>query len=174
MNLLSVAKFALVARLLTIAASQVMACSCGGAHGRNPWEKAEWEARSSVIFEGTLERVDARWPVFNAKAGELIPVDIFDPSDNNGPRMLVTFRVLRAYKGNLGPKIQLTTGLGGGDCGAHYSTGVKYLVYAYQSHGELSVSICSPGGWIGSKSLEPELRYLRKEPPTQATWGSKR
>jgi hypothetical protein len=56
--------------------------------------------------------------------------------------------------------------MGGGDCGARFETGLNYLVYAYgPSPAELGVDMCSPGGWLGSNYIAPELRQLRKEPP---------
>jgi hypothetical protein len=83
--------------------------------------------------------------------------------------MVITFQVRRAYKGDVGSEPQLHTGLGGGDCAAIYATGVNYLVYASDSRpGELGVSMCSPGGWIGDDRVATNVRYLRKEPPIAA------
>ena len=82
---------------------------------------------------------------------------------------MITFRVKRVYKGNLGPTVQVATGNGGGDCGAEFATGLDHLVYASgRDPAHLSVDMCSPGGWVGRNDLSTELRYLRKERPRAA------
>lgn len=121
-----------------------------------------------AIFEGTPERFELQWSLLDAKEGEWIPTaaESAAPSSDQWPRMLVTFRLQRAYKGDLGPKIQIKTGLGGGDCGAVFAPGLTYLVFAGGSTPNgLQVSMCSPGGWIGGSRSAVELRYLRKEHP---------
>ncbi len=155
--------------ILGVAATQASACSCGGVYGRTAWEIAEKEAeRSAAIFEATPERVAIQWNILTARPGEMIRPELGaseDPS-KNWPRMLVTFRVKRVYKGNIGVTVQVWTGMGGGDCGARYATGLDYLVYASGSTpADLRVSICSPGGWLGSNRRATELRYLRGERP---------
>jgi hypothetical protein len=144
------------------------ACQCGiGAHGMSAWENAkEFSHNSGVIFEGTPVRFELKWSVLTARDGELIPADLYPRDSSTWASMVVTFQVRRAYRGVLGPEMQLHTGLGGGDCAAIYATGVNYLVYASDSGpGELGVSMCSPGGWIGDDRVATDLRYLRKEPP---------
>jgi len=148
------------------------ACSCGAsAHGRNAWENAtQVSQNSTVIFEGTPVRFELKWNLLTAKDGELIPAVIPSAKDSNdSAHMVITFRVQRAYKGELGPEVQLNTGIGGGDCAAIYATGLNYLVYAYGPNvDQLGVSMCSPGGWIGAAKVATNLRYLRKEQPTVA------
>jgi hypothetical protein len=146
------------------------ACQCGaGAHGKNAWENArQFSENATVIFEGTPIKFELRWSLLNAKAGELIPASIFlDKYTDREPYMTVTFRVERAYKGALGQEVQLRTGLGGGDCGAVYMPGLKYLAYTGgPSPDQLWVSMCSPGGWIDGADVATDLRYLRKDRPT--------
>ncbi len=121
---------------------------------------------SSVIFEGTPEHFEVEWRLLSAKVGELIPTENANAGPGDWPRMVVTFRVERAYKGELGAEIQVKTGLGGGDCGAVFSPGLTYLVFAMKSDAKvLAVNMCSPGGWVGGSSAQTELRYLRKERP---------
>lgn len=154
--------------VLTYTTIPAAACTCGGVHGRNAWEMATRAAAGwGAIFEGTIESYETRWPVLNAAVGQLVPT-IWSGGDQpfSGPAMVVKFRVHRAYKGSLGTEVQLITGFGGGDCGAQFSTGITYLVYASDYHGQLTVSMCSPGGWIGSERNETYLRYLRNERPT--------
>ncbi len=152
--------------ILGIAATQASACQCSGIHGKNAWEIAKLEKESAaVIFEGTSEHFDFQWSVLKANPGDLIPSDLQTWRDD-GPRMIVTFRVQRAYKGQLGSKVQMNTGLGGG---AQFAPGLTYLVYGFQTLHELNTSMCSPGGWIGgADNVGSELRYLRNERPTSA------
>lgn len=145
------------------------ACSCGGIPGRTPWDTAEKEARwAKAIFEGRPVRFAVDWNILNARPGDLVGAG-FQASEklnDSQPRMVITWQVKRVYKGRLGAKVQVRTGMGGGDCGEQYAVGLDYLVYAFEaSTGELVVNMCSPGGWLGSNYLITELRYLRKDRP---------
>jgi hypothetical protein len=163
----------ILALLSTVAAARsAFACQCGaGVHGKSAWEVAELEAKgAAVIFERTPVKFELKWDLLSAKDGDWIPLDVFShpPSSvDRDPHMIVTFQVQRAYKGGLGREVQLHTGLGGGDCGATYQPGLDYLVYAYgPSMDQLGVSMCSPGGWMGDREIEVNLRQLRNERPT--------
>lgn len=83
----------------------------------------------------------------------------------------MTFRVQKKYKGELGPKVQVSTGLGGGECRAQFITGLTYLVFsAGPSLDKRGVSICSPGGWIRSSDVEAENSERRKAAQKCETW----
>src|SRR5262249_46516885 len=127
------------------------ACSCGGVYGRTRWGMAERGAQTTAaIFEGAPERVTVDWNILNAKPGDVVRADASgsDPAAETWPQMRITFRVKKVYKGDLGETVELYTGMGGGDCGARFETGLDYLVYAYnRSPGKLWASRCSPGGW---------------------------
>jgi hypothetical protein len=169
MRLLFAIKLCALVCIIAAAAKFASACQCGSSiHGKSALELAKLQAEgATVIFEGTPERFELQWSVLRSKVGELIPAESPDERRDRGPRMLVTFRVGRAYKGSLEPKVQISTGLGGGDCGARFAPGVTYLVYAFgPSLHELGVSMCSPGGWIGGNNVAADLRYLRNERPT--------
>jgi hypothetical protein len=118
---------------------------------------AEWSLqRAQVIFEGTVERVELKgWPL-KPSPGATITVH---------PVFLVTFANVRLYRGAERREFIVTTGLGGGDCGYHFTPGKSYLVAAgAEDSGELETGICS-----GTEPLEDaatELRMLRDEPPT--------
>src|ERR1700722_16920088 len=136
------------------APENVFACQCGsGVHGKTPWEVAKLDAESSAeLFEGTPQRFELQWGLWNAKEGELVSANFDGPS--RWPHMVITFRVQRAYRGELGAEVQVRTGLGGGDCWAHFEPGVTYLLYGSgPSLRELVVSMCSPGGWVGDKGV---------------------
>ena len=168
MNLAFFVRLAAVACIATVATAQTLACKCSiGFRGESRWELAKQETEgSTAVFEGMPERFELQWNLLSAKEGELIPTDNPGAGPDKWPRMLVTFRVQRAYKGDLGQEIQITTGLGGGDCGALFDPGLTYLVFAGGLAGSgLEVSMCSPGGWVGGSSAAVELRYLRKEHP---------
>ena len=118
--------------LAAIAGPYASACKCGGIRGRTAWETAEKEARSSLaIFEGTPERFAVQSDILSAKPGDMVPADADDQAARSAgfPHLVITFRVKRVYQGDLGPQVQVRTGVGGGDCGAAYQTGMDYLVY---------------------------------------------
>lgn len=154
---------------VVIAARHSLACTCGGIHGKDPWDTVRLEAESATaIFEGTPIHFELRWDVLNAKDGELVPA--YEPGGRAGwPRMAITFQVAKVYKGEIGSDVVVTTGLGGGDCGARYSAGISYLVYADgPSIPDLRVGLCSPGGWIGDDAVALELRFLTHQNPPKA------
>ena len=168
MKLIFLLRLAAVACVMTIAADQTFACRCGSSfHGKNAQEVAKLRAQgATAVFEGTPEHIEMQWRLLSAKEGDLIPANLMEGTMSNGPRMVVTFRVQRTYKGDLRQEVQIGTGLGGGDCGARFAPGLTYLVYAFGPNlRELSVSLCSPGGWIGSSDVAADLRYLRNERP---------
>jgi hypothetical protein len=148
------------------------ACQCGASsHGLTLWDRAKDESdRASVIFEGVPERFDFAWDLISAKEGTMVSCDGPGRTWHSvDPHMLITFRVTRPYKGSLGTEVKLNTLLGGGDCGARFSPGLTYLVYASAIDADhLWVSMCSPGGWIEEATIATNLRYLRKEHPLAA------
>jgi hypothetical protein len=157
--------------LFLLAASPVSACKCGNPyHGKTNWETAKLETEgSAAVFEGTPERFELRGRIFDAKIGDVISADAPGLDRAEWPHMLITFRVQRSYKGELGAEVQIKTGVGGGDCGAIFAPGLTYLVFAHgESLSDLSVVICSPGGWIDGSNKRTELRYLRNERPLKA------
>jgi len=167
-KILFVFRLVAIAFIATMASSRALACQCSsGFHGKDAWDLAKQETEgSSVIFEGTPEHFEVAWRLLNAKVGDLISTEDLNAGPGDWPKMVVTFRVQRAYKGETGSEIQVKTGLGGGDCGAVFSPGLTYLVFAMKSDAKiLGVNMCSPGGWVGGNSAQTELRYLRKEGP---------
>ena len=164
-----------VAFIVAIATGRAYACKCGGnIHGKNAWDTAKLETQAATaVFEGVPEKVELQWSALSAKEGDLLPANVFGDSSRGKPRMLLTLRVQHAYKGELGPTVQVGTGFGGGDCAARFSPGLTYLVYAYgPTVNELRVSMCSPGGWIGESSVAAYLRYLRKRHPIASDFAT--
>ena len=153
-------------------APAVHGCSCGGDYrGRNLWEIAQKRVEAAdAVFEGTVKKIGLRIPVIAARSDETISAD-----ESFGQVTEIAFEVSRVYKGKLAGVIVLHTSFGGGDCGARFSPGIAYLVYAYGPDMEhLSVSLCSPGGWVESESVAPDLRFLRGQHATKrdlTTWS---
>jgi hypothetical protein len=166
MKLPSLVRLATIACCVAVAVQDAPACSCGGFTGRTAWEGAQRKAQNApVIFEGVPEHFQWQWSILNAKDGDLIPADAYPIGQGRAhwPRMVVTFRVQRVYKGNLGEKVDVTTGIVTADCSERrFATRETYLVYGF------GVGLCSPGGSIGQSELATELRYLRKEQPIQS------
>ncbi len=160
--------FLRVALAIGFAAEIASACLCNsGIQGKTPRETAQKRLDSAAaVFEGTPVHFELQWDLLAAKSGDLVPVRRDSDEEGAGRRMLVTFQIQRAYKGVSGREVQIATRLGGGDCGAIFNPGLSYLVYARGSGPpDLSVTMCSPGGWISDIILAPDLRYLRKERP---------
>jgi hypothetical protein len=152
--------------LIGVCTESVLACTCSGSYGLNAWDIAHREEQgATAIFEGTPARFELQWKLLSAKEGALIPAGDFGNPDG-WASMVITFRVQRSYRGDLGAEVRLRTGLGGGDCGAQYLAGFSYLVYAYGGPDRLGVSMCSPGGWIDGGEVAANLRYLRHQRPT--------
>lgn len=167
MEFSSFATITVVSCIAALGAGSASACKCASNfHGPNNLEIAKLEANAAtVIFEGVPERFENTWNILKVKDGERISADDLGASDQSNA-MLVTFKVLRTYKGDLGTETGIYTGFGGGDCGAVYAPGVTYLILASKtSTKHLVVSMCSPGGWIGGNDVAAKLRYLRKEQP---------
>jgi hypothetical protein len=167
MHVPSFPKILLVVCFAVLAAGRATGCKCGSKyHGKSGWEQAKLDANdATVIFEGVPVRAELQWDLLQAQEGARISANAFSDRACE-PRMLVTFRVQRSYKGALGPTVQIKTGLGGGDCGAVFDTGLTYLVFGDGTNlSDLNVNMCSPGGWVESPFVATELRYVRKERP---------
>lgn len=99
--------------------------------------------RADTIFEGKVESVELGWKLKEAQIGDVIPTVATD-LDQNGPVLLVSLKVLHSYRGVQQKAIQLSTGIGGSDCGFDFEVGRLYRVYAFKDEaGELSTNICS-------------------------------
>lgn len=161
MRLLFLFRVAGIACGVAIAAQDASACSCGG-FARNAWETAQRKAQSATtIFEGVPEHLEWQWSILNTKAGDLIPADAYGIGQWSAhwPQMVVTFRVQRVYKGELGAKVDVTTGIATMDCaGRRFSVGESYLLYG------LNGAVQSRGTDRRWRAVE-RLRYLRKERP---------
>lgn len=102
------------------------ACTCafgGGAPCQEYW-------RADAVFSGTI-----------------IGSKVVKITNEQYPRSERQLRVAitHAYRGVEGGQVEISTGLGGGDCGYGFSLNKTYLIYAFRSEqdGKLHTSICS-------------------------------
>ena len=103
----------------------VDACSCGGGA---PICETFWQ--TSAVF-----------------VGEVLEITDTERSTEPGAPLLrhprrVRLRIERSFRGPTSSQIDVHTGLGGGDCGYTFVRGTKYLVFADEAQGRLSVSAC--------------------------------
>ena len=71
----------------------------------------------------------------------------------------VKFLVEKSWKGSLSRKVNIFTGLGGGDCGYQFEVGESYLVYASGAKEKLSTSICQR---TAPRSGNGDIKHLGK------------
>jgi hypothetical protein len=153
---------------LTFGSATVSGCTCVSSPPgiRSARDLAQWTGnKSDAIFEGTVQRIELKWPLSEAKAGDLISADI----EQDPPIMQVSFEVVRAYRGRRYQKsILIRTGVGGDDCGFHFEVGEQYLVYAFANEsGQLSTGICS--GTAMLEESQANLSYRPGEPVVSET-----
>ena len=92
--------------------------------------KVELSRNATAVFTGTAARVD-----------------------DHGSRRVVNFDVDTVYKGPVSPSIDVTTGLGGGDCGVGFVVDRRYTVLAAGASDALVASICGGNPVLGD--LDP-------------------
>jgi carboxypeptidase family protein len=131
---IAITVFALVA----LSAGSALACTC--------LERAPCQAygETSAVFIGTV--IDSR--IITTKQ------DKYERG-----RRVVRLSVDTPFRGVRGREVELTTGLGGGDCGFGFVPNEQYLVYASEHEGKLSTGICSRTRSI-SRAAE-DLSYIR-------------
>ena len=132
-------------RALCFACADALACSCmmSGPPCQEYW-------RADVVFAGLVDEI-ANTPVRQ--------------TDEDAWRTLtVRFSVESAFRGLEGSRIEVRTGMGGGDCGYGFKKGVRYLVYAHRTkEGHLHASICSRTRPLTQAG--EDLEYFRNLPP---------
>src|ERR1051326_1835464 len=121
-----VAGFALIA--ICLAGRSAEACSCAG--GSSPCHEY---GRVAAVFVGT--------PI----AVRTVPRPANSDSEEYWAPRTFTFSVETSFLGLAATAADVSTGLGGGDCGYDFILGRRYVVYAYKSakNGRLSTSICT-------------------------------
>ncbi len=128
----------IVFALMALSAGNALACSCV--------ERLPCQAygEASAVFVGTV--IDSR-------------IITIKQANYGRSRRAVRLSVDSAFRGVKGLEVEVTTGLGGGDCGFGFVPTQQYLVYASEHEGKLSTGICSRTRSI-SRAAE-DLSYIR-------------
>lgn len=138
--------------LVILSATSAEACSCAG--GASPCQEY---GRASFVFVGTPIAVRT---VERTATG--------DRDDDYWAPRTFKFAIETAFLGSTQPQADVSTGLGGGDCGYDFKIGKRYVVYAYKSGktGRLVTSICSRTNPIENANGDIEfLRSLESRQP---------
>lgn len=138
--------FSVAAFLLLFGVPITWACSC-----RGPRPACSVYATTDSLFVGqVMEIVDQEKP---PEA----------PNSFSFSARLARFRVQESFRGATGSIVEISTGMGGGDCGYPFKLGETYLVYASTlKNGKLYTGIC-----LRTRALEnaaDDLAFLRALP----------
>jgi len=150
------------------AAMPAFACTCGRPASGGPELKLNTvrelvafensKLTNTTIFEGIVEKQQV-------VTGPIGPPPNAMSMTSFGVHRIVSILVTRVYHGKLQQEVTLVTGIGTGDCGVDFRTGMKYLIYAdIVGDGLLFTSICSRTDL--SDHSGPTIRFLRGEPPS--------
>lgn len=151
---------ALILLALGFTTTKARGCSCAAPPpNATAQQLADWRGQGTdVIFEGTVQSGHLDSVLLQAPTGEIVPANL----EEGTPKIIVTFTENRWYKGSQRNRVEVETGLGGGDCGFPFELGKRYLVYAYkEDSGRFSTGICSATGLVEDK--ESDLAFLRGE-----------
>jgi hypothetical protein len=122
MPLKALVALAAISAALGYAAPPALACSCV------PFTKPEYARQASLVFTGTVTRVDVH-------SGPIVFSSI-DPVD-------VVFDVETVYKGAPTKTTTVSTVAGGASCGYGFVTGRRYTVFPWLQDGKLDAGLCS-------------------------------
>lgn len=119
------------------------ACTCADAF-ESSQEKLDADARaeSTAVFRGRALGPAAP-PPLDSLLG-LLP-------GQRDERRRFAFEVREVWKGDVPPRVVVTTGPGGGGCGTEFETGVEYVVFARGD--DLYTSICSRNFEVGRRHM---------------------
>jgi 5-hydroxyisourate hydrolase-like protein (transthyretin family) len=150
-------------RLLVLMTLPAVASACSCAVGAPPCQAA-WKAKA--VFAGTV--VDLTRDVMKPDSHGTVQVNGYLGTH-------AVFEVTEAFLGMEGrPKrIEIRTGMGGGDCGYPFERGQRYVVYAErEADGALVASLCSRTAPVDRASADlAYLRGLAKTPPSGYVFG---
>jgi len=113
-----------------------------------------------AVFEGTVLSIDQKAASDPATPFKEIPESL------RPPFRIVTFEVVRSWRGDRGPRISLI--IAGGRAGwvedlVDYARGGRYLVFAYRVAADgniLSTSACAPGTRLGTTDASEARAFL--------------
>ncbi|HVQ36803.1 MAG TPA: carboxypeptidase-like regulatory domain-containing protein, partial [Pyrinomonadaceae bacterium] len=139
--------------LILLCSAAAYGCSCvfgGGAVCEDYW-------KASAVFVGTV--IESK--TVTVKHGEYYQQE-----------RLVRFSIDEPFRGAEGPQIEVTTGLGGGDCGIGFKQSQQYLVYASSFEGKLYTGICMRTKGISDAAVDLEyMRGLKKAKAGGVVYG---
>ena len=93
-------------------------------------------------------------------SGQVISINTQDFGDRGWSNRLVRFLVKESFRGVNTPELEVTTGMGGGDCGFGFQIGKEYLVYAYPGEGKkLATGICTRTSLL--TKADEDLAYIK-------------
>jgi hypothetical protein len=152
-------RFVTLPLLLLSAGGLLKACSCPM---NMPPCQGYWQ--SSAVFAGMVTQLPS--PNLSAELNK---------RESTFRSVRFAFSVVKAYRGDLENEVQVSSGLGGGDCGYPFRVGERYLVYAYvdPETKELSTSICTLTKSLvdAGKDLD-YIRTIKTEPAGTRLYGS--
>lgn len=124
------AKVLWLALLSLAVASRARACSCGSAG------PCDAHRHFGTVFLGTVLNVRTVDNEHRSADGTMW---------RGGGHRIVTIRIEEDFSGRYGTGrlVEVTTGMGGGDCGYTFREGIPYVVDAYGDEDALSTGICS-------------------------------
>ncbi|HEX8148706.1 MAG TPA: carboxypeptidase regulatory-like domain-containing protein [Pyrinomonadaceae bacterium] len=127
-----------------LSSGRALACSCAG-----PGEPCQAFGAAAATFVGTATDVRTNQPKEGGKG------------EDAWGRRVFKFTVLQPFSGVAGTEVEVSTGLGGGDCGYGFKRGETYLVYAYGGRDgrALATGICTRTRPV-SEAAE-DLEFLR-------------
>ena len=152
---------------LSFTPETAVACICGRSNaGKTMRDVAvsysEGSNSSKIVFEGLVEAQDVKTGPIGAPANVL-------SMTLRGAHRSVSFRVLRAYRGQATGTVIVLTGTGLGDCGFDFETGKQYLIYADAIDGvDLFTSICT--GTSPMEQAGPALDFSEEKIPHPKTF----
>ena len=146
------------------------ACSCSPIS--EPPCQAAWTA--TAVFTGTvLDIAEPAPPQLRPQTAgpKSIRTPLYDSSAKPlpWPKRVVRIQIAQVLTGvdPVQKEIEIVTGMGGGDCGYAFQSGVDYIIYAYKnSEGRLETGICSRTRPL-TQAAE-DLAYLRALPQLPA------
>ena len=109
--------------LVALCSRDAAACECEAAGP--PCQNA---FRVDAVFLGTVRAITT----------------VATTPESTYPRRLIVFAIDRTFRGIQDATVEVTTGVGGGDCGYVFKDGERYVVYSYRGRdGRLSTGICT-------------------------------
>jgi hypothetical protein len=134
----------IIVSMLALETDTAYACSCV-----LPGPPDEELANATAVFTGKVVSLSK-------------PVD-FGPISSADP-IKVTFQVYEVWKGSVSLTTTITTSRSSASCGYPFQKGGEYIVYAYGSENNLSVSLCSRTQPLDAAKIDLEVLGIGAAP----------